>query len=73
MKNKPPTWRIKIDTDKFKTVVETSDIDELKKLTNKVKKTYGAQRIYHNGHDIIVHYVKKVGTFKTKRLDGVKI
>lgn len=65
-------WAIKIKTRKVKTEAQTSSLNWWKKNLPRIRKAYAAQRIYLDDGSIVIHYVKKVGTYKVKRLDGVK-
>lgn len=70
---KTETWEFEIKTSKFKVKERTSDFNWWKKQNRKILKLYKANEIYHEGNHVVVYYKKKIGKWKSKRLDGVKV
>lgn len=70
---KPKIWECEIRTKKFICKTKTSDLYFWNKQTKKLKKLYGADAIYHDGDFIVAYYKKRIGLWKSKRLDGVKV
>jgi hypothetical protein len=63
---------LKVKTSKFK-FDKDCDFAEYKKLCRRVKKLYKADDVSLRDNKIIAHYTKVVGTWKSKRIDGVII
>ena len=63
---------LKVKTSKFK-FDKDCDFTEYTKLCKRVKKLYKADSVTLRDNKIIAHYTKAVGTWKSKRIDGVII
>jgi hypothetical protein len=73
MKKKKPEIRLTVKTDKFSFVEETNCYHAYDRLCKRIKKEYGATDVYLHKNKIIVAREEVVGTWKAKRIDGVKI
>ena len=71
-KKKRPEIELTVKSDKLSYVKETYT-DEYDKLIKDIKKLYGADEVYLENNKIVIHRVEVVGTWKSKRIDGVKV
>jgi len=62
-----------VKTKKFQ-FSKDANFSEYGKLVRRVKKEFKADECYlHSNGKIVVHHVKVVGTWKSKRIDGVVV
>lgn len=67
------TWEISVSTKKLSKTVRTSSMDMHRKLLNEIKSVYDLDEIYHEGYKIVGYKKCILGSWSSKRLDGVDI
>lgn len=63
---------LKVKTTRF-SFAKDCNVTEYNKLRRRVKKTYKADKVYFDNGKIVCHHIKIVGSWKSKRIDGVKV